>query len=281
MANASHHNTKSWLLPEFNNLELFRAEAIHHTYARHSHQGYSIGIIEAGVGGNCYRGSTYFAPPGSVIFMNPEEVHTGYSVDDLPLTYRMLYPSVDLIQQLAGEMPAYEFPYFKEAVVQDEVLAKNIGCLHIALEQLQDQLEQQSLLVEVFSAILAGYANIQIRPVQLGKEQRIIRLIKEYLHDNFNSSISLRHLVELTNLNRSYLIRVFRNTVGMPPYTYLNQIRVEKAKQLLSQGLSIADVAIAVGMSDQSHLTRHFKRIVGITPGRYRSMSISFKTNQS
>lgn len=103
----------------------------------------------------------------------------------------------------------------------------------------------------------------------------------EYLHDNFSSNISLGQLVELTNLNRSYLIRVFCKAVGMPPYTYLNQIRVEKALQFLAQGISVADVAIAVGMSDQSHLTRHFKRIVGITPGRYRSMSISFKTDRS
>lgn len=281
MDDSTHHTTKFWLIPEFNNLELFRAEAIHHAYARHSHSGYSIGIIEAGVGGNCYRGSTYLAPPKSIIFMNPEEVHTGYSVDDLPLTYRMLYPSVDLIQQLAGEIQAREFPYFKKAVVQDEILARNLYYLHVALEQLQDRLEQQSLLVEVLSAILVRYADIKVQPVQIGKEQHIVRLIKEYLHDNFSSNISLGQLVELTNLNRSYLIRVFCKAVGMPPYTYLNQIRVEKAKQFLAQGFSVADVAIAVGMSDQSHLTRHFKRIVGITPGRYRSMSISFKTDRS
>lgn len=107
MDDSTHQSTKFWLIPEFNNLELFRAEAIHHTYVRHSHSGYSIGIIEAGVGGNCYRGSTYLAPPKSIIFMNPEEVHTGYSVDDLPLTYRMLYPSVEIIQQVAGESPRH------------------------------------------------------------------------------------------------------------------------------------------------------------------------------
>lgn len=178
-------------------------------------------------------------------------------------------------------MQAREFPYFKKAVVQDEILAKNLYYLHVALEQLQDRLEQQSLLVGVLSAILVRYADIKVQPVQLGKEQRTVRLIKEYLHDNFSSNISLAQLVELTNLNRSYLIRVFCKAVGMPPYTYLNQIRVEKAKQFLAQGISVAEVAIAVGMSDQSHLTRHFKRIVAITPGRYRSMSISFKTDRS
>jgi AraC-like DNA-binding protein len=175
--------------------------------------------------------------------MNPEEVHTGYSANDLPLTYRMLYPSVNLIQQLGEEMQAYEFPYFKEAVVEDENLARIIYYLHVALEQTHDRLEKESLLIEVLSTSLARYTDIKIRPVHPCKQQRVVRLIKEYLHDNFRSNISLEQLVELTNLNRFYLIRVFRKAVGMPPLTYLNQIRVEKAKQFLAQGNSVVDVA--------------------------------------
>ena len=273
-----NQQTKLWLIPALNHLELFRAEAIHHTYTRHSHSGYSIGIIEAGVGGNWYRGSTYLAPPKSIVFINPEEVHTGYSVDDLPLTYRMFYPEVDFIQQLAGELNVNKLLYFKEAVVQNDGLARKLCQLHIALEQLQERLTQQSLLVDVFSELLVRYGDINIQLLQPGKEQRTVRLIQEYLHEHFSANISLEQLVELTNLNRSYLIRVFRKAVGMPPYTYLNQIRVEKAKQFLAQGMAVADVAIAVGMSDQSHLTRHFKRITGTTPGQYRRMSLSFKT---
>ena len=148
------------------------------------------------------------------------------------------------------------------------------------MEQSQDRFERQSLFVEVLSTVLVCYGDTKSQLIQIGKEQRIVSLIKEYLHDNFNSNISLEQLVELTNLNRSYLIRLFRNAVGLPPYVYLTQIRVEKAKQLLAKGESVADVAIAVGMSDQSHLTRHFKRIFGTTPGRYRSMSTSFKTKR-
>lgn len=271
-------SAKSWLVPEFDNLELFRARAIHHTYSRHSHASYSVGVIEAGVGGNYYRGYTYLAPPQSIIFMEPEEAHTGYAAHDLPLTYRMLYPSFDLMRQLVSDMEAKGIPYFREPVVQDEKLARDIRQLHRVLEQSQDTLERQSLFVEVLSTAIARQADIKIQSIRIGKEQRIVNLIKEYLQDNFSSNISLEQLVELTHLNRSYLIRLFRNAVGLPPYVYLIQIRVERAKQLLAQGESVADVVSTVGMSDQSHLTRHFKRIVGITPGRYRSMSISFKT---
>lgn len=279
MGNRTDQKAKFWLIPEFGNLELFRAEAIHYHYARHSHSGYSIGIIESGVGGNFYRGTTYLAPPESIILMNPEEAHTGYSAEALPLTYRMLYPSVDLVQQIAEEVQITELPYFKEAVVQNSVLAKKVFSLHVILEQSREPLERHTLLVEVLSAILLQYADVKMPSFQLHSEHQAVRIIKDYLHENFRSNVSLEQLVKITNLNRSYLIRVFRQAVGMPPYTYLNQIRVENAKQLLSQGMTIADVAFAVGMSDQSHLTRHFKRILGITPGHYQEMSTSFKTN--
>ncbi|MEO1349225.1 MAG: AraC family transcriptional regulator [Cyanobacteria bacterium J06635_15] len=265
-------------MPEFDNLELFRADSMCYSYARHAHPGYSIGIIEAGVGGNCYQGTTYLAPPKSVVFMNPEEAHTGYSAEGLPLTYRMLYPSPELVHQIAHEAQIAGAPYFRDAVVENPDLTCSVFALHTALEQSNSRLEKQSLLVEILSAILLHYGDAKTRSHRLGQEHRAVDLIKTYLHDNFSADIALAQLVELTQLNRSYLIRVFRQAVGMPPYAYLTQIRVRKARQFLEQGMAVAEAAIAVGMSDQSHLTRHFKRIFGVTPGHYRKMSTSFKT---
>ncbi|NJN86444.1 MAG: AraC family transcriptional regulator [Leptolyngbyaceae cyanobacterium SL_7_1] len=279
MAEQRQQGTQLWIVPEFDNLELFRANAIHYSYARHSHAGYAIGIIEAGVGGNYYQGATYLAPPQSIVLINPEEAHTGYSAEELPLTYRMIYASVELIQRIADEVGIRGLPYFGAAVVEDEMLVEMIVALCIALERSPSQLERQSLLVESFSTLLLRYNDVKSRSIRSTQNHPAIDLIKDYLHDNFNSTIALEQLVAITNLNRSYLIRLFRQATGMPPYTYLNQIRVNQAKQLLRQGMGVAEVAIAVGLADQSHLTRHFKRIVGVTPGHYRQMSTSFKTN--
>jgi AraC-like DNA-binding protein len=273
MNDLPHRKTKFWLAPELSNLELFRATAIHYSYARHSHSGYSIGLIESGVGGNYYRGSSYLAPAKSIVLMNPEEVHTGYSAEGQPLSYRMLYANVECVQQIANELGIKEFPHFKDAVIQDERLAEQIFSLHVTLERSPDQLEQQFLFVKVLSDLLTHYAAVKVPSFRNSQEHRAIQLVKEYLHDNFNTNVSLEQLAILTGLNRSYLIRIFCQSVGMPPYTYLNQVRVEKAKRLLSQEMTLAEVAIAVGLSDQSHLNRHFKRIVGITPGQYRQMS--------
>jgi AraC-like DNA-binding protein len=273
--------TKFWLLPQLDDLELFRANAIHHHYARHFHSSYSIGVIESGVGGNDYQGTTYLAPPGSIVLMNPGVPHTGFSAEGLPLTYRMLYPSVECVQKIADEFQMNGTPYFRDAVVQDDELTRQILSLHALLEQSPNSLAQESVFVEVLSRILGRHTNIKTNAMRHVQEHRAVQLMKDYFHDHYSKNISLEQLVALTNLNRSYLIRIFRQSVGMPPYTYLNQIRVEKAKQFLSQGISIAETAIAVGMSDQSHLTRHFKRIIGVSPGHYRTMSTSFKTRQS
>jgi AraC-like DNA-binding protein len=66
------------------------------------------------------------------------------------------------------------------------------------------------------------------------------------------------------------LIRTFTRTVGMPPYTYLTQIRAERAKERLAAGRPAAETALAVGFADQSHLNRHFKKLTGTTPRLYR-----------
>ncbi|MEL6382684.1 MAG: AraC family transcriptional regulator, partial [Cyanobacteria bacterium J06626_18] len=273
MADLTRQNTKLWLIPEFHNLELFRAQAIHYSYARHAHPSYSIGVIEAGVGGNYYRGETYLAPPKSVVLMNPEEVHTGYSAEDLPLTYRMLYPRICLIQAIAEDLEIDEVPYFRDAVIENTALSKRVLNLLTTLEKAHCYLEQESLLIESLSAIFVQYGDCNVRLPRSPQEHQAVRLVKEYIHDNFSSPISLTQLAAIAQLNRSYLIRIFRQAVGMPPYAYLTQVRVRKAKQLLEQGMSVAAVAIAVGMSDQSHLTRHFRQILGVTPGAYRQMS--------
>jgi AraC-like DNA-binding protein len=276
---AISQRTALLVLPQFDDLEVFRAHAIQYHYARHFHSGYSIGVIESGVGGNYYRGSTYLAPPQSIVLMNPEEAHTGFSAEGLPLTYRMLYPSVKSVEAIAQELQISGTPYFKDAVIQHSELAQKIRFLHTLLEQPEDLLTQQTLFFEVIATLLNHHSQ-HISCIKNQQEHRTVQQIKDYLYENYRESVSLDNLSKLTNLNRSYLIRIFRHAVGMPPYTYLNQIRVENAKQLIGEGMSLAETAIAVGMADQSHLNRHFKRIVGISPGQYRQMSISFKTTR-
>jgi AraC-like DNA-binding protein len=97
--------------------------------------------------------------------------------------------------------------------------------------------------------------------------------VKSYLADHLTDDVSLEQLAQISGFSPFHLIRVFRNATGLAPYEYLTNLRVERAKQLLVEQRSIAQVAASLGFYDQSHLHRHFKRIVGVTPGAYSKES--------
>jgi AraC-like DNA-binding protein len=104
------------------------------------------------------------------------------------------------------------------------------------------------------------------------KTPRAIERAKHYLHDNFNESVSLDQLVALTRLSRFHLVRAFALHMGIPPHAYQLKLRIDRACALLRAGVSAAEAATQVGFADQSHFTRHFKRIRRITPGQYARM---------
>ena len=96
-----------------------------------------------------------------------------------------------------------------------------------------------------------------------------VRRVLEHIDENFAKTLRLSTLAELAGLSLHRLITVFRRRMGMPPHQYLCRIRVQHVRRLLRQGLSAAAVAIESGFCDQSHLSRHFKRQYGVTPGHF------------
>ena len=104
------------------------------------------------------------------------------------------------------------------------------------------------------------------------KLQRVIDYINAYL----DCDLSLKELSNLVQMSPSYFSQLFKQTTGQTPHQYVIHCRVERTKYLLQQGnLSIAEIAKEVGFTDQSHLHRHFKRLVGITPKNYANLNES------
>ncbi|MHB1043612.1 MAG: AraC family ligand binding domain-containing protein [Eubacteriales bacterium] len=128
---------KFWRHNEFGDLELLRASYITHSFSRHIHEGYAIGVIERGVEDFEYRRATHAAVSGSVVVINPGEVHTGRRGCDEGWTYRMLYPGVPLLQEAACEVAGRfsDIPFFPEPIIHDPCLAGLILHLHMAFEQ--------------------------------------------------------------------------------------------------------------------------------------------------
>jgi len=264
-----------WRAPDIGELELLKATYISHTFSRHTHAGYVIGMIERGVEVFYYRGAIHRALPGDVVIINPDEVHTGHSGDRSGWTYRMFYPSIDMLRQVAGSITngSGEMPYFKDAVIKDRQLARQIKGLHHLLETSQSFLERQSFFFDIMGRLIIQCAGNPPAIRRSGPERTAIKSAMDYIDENITDNISLGQLSTHAGLSPFYFSRLFRQYTGLPPHAYHKQQRIRLAKRLLMKKMPIAQVAAEAGFADQSHLTRHFKQIVGVTPGQYAAQS--------
>jgi AraC family transcriptional regulator len=99
-----------------------------------------------------------------------------------------------------------------------------------------------------------------------------LRAVVEYIEEHLNASPTLEHMAAIARLSAYHFARQFKAATGLPPHQYVIARRVERAKELLQAGtdLSLAEVAAHAGFSDQSQFSRHFKQLVGVTPGRFQ-----------
>ena len=99
-----------------------------------------------------------------------------------------------------------------------------------------------------------------------------IKKVKQFLDDNYEKQISLHELSQISGMNKYTLIRNFTHEMQITPYQYLETIRINQAKKLLEAGIDLTETAILAGFSDQSHFTRFFKKLIGLTPKQYQNI---------
>ncbi|MGF1521631.1 MAG: helix-turn-helix domain-containing protein [Leptolyngbyaceae cyanobacterium] len=94
-----------------------------------------------------------------------------------------------------------------------------------------------------------------------------------YIHDHLEQNISLQAIATYLGMSQYHFARWFKRSMGVPPYQYVIQRRIERAKGLLkNKNLNLADIALQCGFNSQGHLIRHFKKQVGMTPKQYREL---------
>ena len=252
-------------------LELRYSRYNHFAFSKHAHDTFGIGVVLQGV-------SMMFGPeederlmiPGRVALLNPGMVHTGEALGGKPMAYRMMYLDQSWIRQLAAEMRDGDdtAPEFVRPIVPSERLCHRILAFHHLVLGGAERLEKQSAMFSLFGELLSGHAEVRWHGAS-GRESRAVRLTKEYLADNVTRKICLDELSEIAGLSRYHLLRVFKDAVGLPPHAFQTQRRIQIASRMLLSGRPIADVALETGFSDQSHFTRAFKQVMGITPRKY------------
>jgi AraC-like DNA-binding protein len=256
-------------------IDLFSARFAHHVFGRHVHEALAIGAVDAGCGEFWCCHETHRVPSDSLVLIAPGQAHTGGiarhapDVSGVRLAYRMLYFALEPLETLTGI--ATDAWHFRSAGPHDANVATLLRRLFDTLATEPDRLAAEACVADTMHVVATRYADMRRDAHASARgEPRAVRRVRELLADDPSTRISLVELARIVGLSPTYLTRVFRRAVGLPPHAYRNQLRVERAKQLLARGERISHVAYRVGFADQAHLTRHFTRSVGVTPARYR-----------
>ena len=257
-----------WRHGAVNGAEMFHGSYRKYEFARHFHSVPAIGVVERG-SMNCYcSGSTHILPPGTVLLFNPGEVHAPGPARSGEWSFRIFFFEEEMFRKRSTDV-AQEPLRFSKPFVEDRHLSDSLLRLHRKLEAEGTALELESSLLEIFAELARKHVGIRMPIQQAGMEKTGIKRVRDYLYANYERDVTLNDLAGLVQSSPYHLLRTFRASVGLTPHAYLIQIRVEEGKRLLRAGNPISDVSFTTGFADQSHFTRHFKRIMGVTPGQY------------
>ncbi|WP_137885222.1 AraC family transcriptional regulator [Pseudomonas sp. 2FE] len=273
--------TRFWKAAAVGGLELLHARYVEQRFAPHVHEGYVITVIESGAQYFRHRGSEHLAPMGSMVLINPDELHTGSKAHESGWRYRGFYPEFEQLNTLLDELGLAKngWPVFTCSVLHDAQMTARFNALHRLLEQPGCVLQQQTAWRETLLLLLQRHARVPEAPAA-GREPQAVRRAKELLGAQLSEPPSLEQLAAAVNLSPFHFARVFRRATGLPPHAWLKQRRLEQARALLKSGCAPVGVAVQLGFADQSHLTRQFKQAYGVGPGEYRlACARSFKTD--
>ena len=130
----------------------------------------------------------------------------------------------------------------------------------------------------LFQNAVAAAIVARLRELDGGRKRPLTHRLPDYalsrvidfLHARLAENVSVADLASIAGLSPAHFSTLFRNSVGEPPHRYHTRLRVERARQLIEQGVTPSDAAIQVGFFDQSHLARHMRRLIGATPAKLR-----------
>ena len=223
----------------------------------HAHEEWQVSLTRSGAG-TVRRGSRVEScRAGSLVLLAPGEVHTLAPVEssEAPWIFDTLFVSQNLSPQTGR--PGADLP-----------AASRFAALHRRIIDQAEPLDRETALQE-FLATLNGAA--QAAPLEPTAPDVSLRRVRDYIEARATGAVTLRELAAIAGTGEFHLVRSFRRAFGLPPYAYHLQVRVNRARRLLRRGRPVAEVSLETGFADQAHLTRHFRKLVGLTPGVYRA----------
>ncbi|MFI2641252.1 AraC family transcriptional regulator [Streptomyces sp. NPDC018610] len=270
MAASGEERARHWQYEELPGVDLLRARYVRKEFVRHTHEHFVIAAIAEGVEVFHHGGGDVSAGPGALALVNPDTPHTGRAGVPEGWRYGAVYPAPGLVAEIAAETTAIRgTPGFVRPVLDDPRAAALVHQVLRAVDEGNALAADTLLRVAVTRLLRLNGGPLPQREVRTAGT-RIAARARAVLEERLAEPPTLERLAADLGVSPFALLRAFRGAYGMPPHSWLTDARVRRARRLLDAGTAPAQVAAAVGFTDQSHLSRHFSRIVGVPPGAYQ-----------
>ena len=242
--------------------EVFHARFAAHAYPSHTHDTWTLLLVDAGAVSYDLDRHRHGALPSLVTLLPPHVAHDGRAASPAGFRKRVLYLDAAVLG------PDRVGRAVDEPGLRDPALRDRISRLHAALSAPGEVLEAESRLALVSDRLRR---HLDRRPpVAPVRDGGVADRLRALLDESVPGGLALADAAARLGASPAHLIRAFTREYGLPPHRYLTGRRVDLARRLLLDGLPPAEVAARAGFYDQSHLARHFARMLGTSPGRFR-----------
>lgn len=241
-------------------------------YGKHAHETFSIGLVTGGRSDYLNGRRRQQVQQGTVVLMNPGDVHACNPLGDEPWSYRMFYVDARWLGRVQHELGSHAgtdfHPYAATSSDSVSLYAGLESLYATCVDPTVERLAKESAAVGFFTAMHRALLPL---PSRLPSPNRQLQRAADFIREHCAHPLKLDDICTAADLSPSYLIRAFKARFGMTPHAYLVNRRIEYCRGLLRQGVPIADAALQSGFADQAHMQRTFKLHVAATPGQYRS----------
>ena len=238
-------------------------------FAPHYHPAWVLGCVLAGARRFWVHGREYRARTGDVVILRPGVVHACAPAATGPFVWRGFHfregsSAAALLESLTRSDPSLE-PVCAGAAVVDELLA-----VHALMGGPAPAESKRSRLLAALARLGQCGRKAEADHAPPGPAEPRLEALRNHLADHAQERVSLEDMAVMARMGKFRLVRAFARMTGATPYRYLESARVNRAQELLAQGLPPAEAALESGFADQSHLTRAFRTRLGVTPGACR-----------
>ncbi|HZU27817.1 MAG TPA: AraC family transcriptional regulator [Bryobacteraceae bacterium] len=254
-----------WRAVDFPDIVFHQGAGVTRTHPKHWHDEVHVCLYSAGYGSLRHAGRSRRVGAGDLVVTAPGEVHENWVEDGAGVSFAAAYFDPSVFDRAMGRAAR---PHMSGIDVLPPGPAVRTSFLRLSRAM---QSSDASLLARDEALMLFCHrllARRSLPPSHLTERLPVVR-VREFIEANFAQPLSLEQLATIAGLSAFHLHRMFRQQVSMPPHAWQTQVRVNHAKRLLRRGMPPSQVALEVGFADQSHLHRHFQRLVGVTPGLY------------